>query len=265
MIVATFNANSIRVRLEQVLAWIALHEPDVLALQETKVPDDDFPAEPFRAAGYHVVYRGQKSHAGVALASKLPPEQVSFGLDDGPETDEPRLLAAVVGGLPIINTYVPQGRTTDSPHFLYKLAWLRRLRDYVDRRYRPDSPLLWVGDINVAPEPIDVYDPVRLALSVDYHPEARAALAEVLDWGFVDVFRALHPAEPGHYTYWDYRLRVAYPRNLGWRIDHIFATEPLAARCRRAWIDREARGAQRPSDHTFLVADFDLWHEAPSG
>jgi exodeoxyribonuclease-3 len=238
--VATYNANSIRTRLEQVLEWLGREQADVLCLQETKVQDNDFPAQPFQEAGYHVVFRGQKA------------------FDDGGEPDEPRLIRAVIGGIPVVNTYVPQGRSPDSEHFQYKLAWLARLRLLFERDYAPDEPLLWMGDFNVAPEPVDVHDPKRLEGHVDFHPEARAALERVREWGLIDVFRLHHPDEPGQYTFWDYRVRGALERGLGWRVDHVWATEPLARRSTRAWIDVEARRAERPSDHTFLVAEFGL-------
>jgi len=256
--VATFNANSIRARLGQVLAWLDRETPDILCVQETKVQDPDFPAEPFREAGYHVVFRGQKAHAGVAIISREDPQEVAFGLDDGGEPDEARLIRAVIRGIPVVNTYVPQGRSPDSEHFQYKLEWLARLRAFFDRHYLPDEPLLWLGDFNVATEPIDVHDPKRLKNHVDFHPEARAALERVREWGFVDVFRRHHPDEAGQYTYWDYRARNPVERGIGWRVDHIWATEALARQSTRAWIDVEARLVERPSDHTFLVAEFAL-------
>ncbi len=254
--VATYNANSIRSRLELVLDWLGRETPDILGLQETKVQDKDFPAEPFREAGYHIVFRGQKAYAGVAIISREEPQEVAFGLDDDKEPDEARLIRAVVRGVPVVNTYVPQGRSPDSEHFQYKLEWLARLRAFFERYYSPDEPLLWMGDFNVAPEPIDVYDPKRLKDNVDFHPEARAALERVREWGFVDVFRLHHPDEPGQYTFWDYRVQGVLERGIGWRVDHIWATEPLARKSTGAWIDVEARQAERPSDHTFLVAEF---------
>jgi exodeoxyribonuclease-3 len=256
--VATYNANSIRSRLELVLDWLDREAPDVLCLQETKVQDADFPAIPFEDAGYHVVFRGQKAHAGVAIVSREESQETAFGFDDGGEPDEPRLIRAVIGGIPVVNTYVPQGRSPDSEHFQYKLEWLARLRAFFERHYSPQELLLWMGDFNVAPEPIDVHDPKRLKNHVDFHPEARVALEQVREWGFVDVFRRHHPDEPEQYTFWDYRVRGALERGLGWRVDHIWATEPLALKSTRAWIDVEARRAERPSDHTFLVAEFAL-------
>ena len=256
--VATYNANSIRTRVGQVVEWLGRVGVDVLCIQETKVQDKDFPLEPFQEAGYHVAFRGQKAHGGVAILSRQEPQDVAFGLDDGGEPDEPRLARAVVAGVPVVNTYVPQGRSVDSEQFPYKLEWLARMRAFFERHYAPDAPLVWVGDLNVAPEPIDVHDPKRLKNHVDFHPEARAALERVREWGFVDVFRQHHQDEPGQYTYWDYRVRGALDRGLGWRIDHVWATEPLARRSTGAWIDVEARRAERPSDHTFLVAEFAL-------
>lgn len=268
--VATFNTNSIRARLEQVVDWLGREAPDLLCLQETKVQDKDFPAAAFQEVGYHVVFRGQKAHAGVAMLSREEPQEVAFGFgmpaagsgqapltDAGQgEPDEVRLVRAVISGIPVVNTYVPQGRSPDSPHFLLKLGWFASLQAHFERCHTPQEPLLWMGDFNVAPMPIDVYDPKRHENHVDFHPDARAALEEVREWGFVDVFRLHHPEEPGQYTFWDYRARNAVDRGLGWRLDHIWATEPLARRSIRAWIDVDARRVERPSDHTFLVAEF---------
>jgi exodeoxyribonuclease-3 len=256
--IATFNANSVRSRMPVIQNWLAQEQPDVLCLQETKVQDPDFPVGAFGDVGYHVVFRGQKAHAGVALATLAEPTDVAYGLDDGGPPDEARLIRAIVAGVPVVNTYVPQGQSVESPLFAYKLEWLSRLRNYFARRFSPDAPLLWCGDFNVAPEEIDVHDPKRLKDHVDFHPQARASLERVREWGFVDVFRRHRPAEPGQYTFWDYRVAGALDRNVGWRVDHIWATRPLAERSTRSWIDRDARRAEKPSDHTFLVAEFDL-------
>lgn len=256
--VATYNANSIRARMELLLDWLDREEPDVVGVQETKVQDEDFPAEPIREAGYHVVYRGQKSHAGVAIISSSEPEDVAYGFGDSDEPDEPRLIRARIAGLPVVNTYVPQGRSVDSEHFEYKLEWFDRLRALFDAHYAPDEPLIWMGDFNVAPEPIDIYDPKAKANHVDFHPDARKALDAVKQWGFVDVFRRHHPDEEDQYTYYDYRAKDPIERGVGWRVDHVWATEPLAERSTDSWIDVDARRAERPSDHTFLVAEFDV-------
>ena len=256
--IATYNANSIRARMDLVVDWLQRNSPDALCLQETKVQDKDFPVEPLQQAGYHVVFSGQKAHAGVAIVSREEPQDVVVGFDDGGEPDGPRLIRAVVDGIPVVNTYVPQGRALDSVHFQYKLEWLARMRRLFERYYSPVEPLLWVGDLNVAPEPIDVYAPSRLKDHVDFHPDARAALEKVREWGFVDVFRLHHPDEPNQYTYYDYRARDPVERGTGWRVDHIWATETLAQRSTDSWIDLDARRAERPSDHTLLVAEFAL-------
>lgn len=255
--IATYNANSIRSRITLVQDWLSRERPDVLCLQETKVQDQDFPQGAFTEIGYNIVFRGQKAYSGVAIAALEGPDDVSFGLDSEPR-DEARLIVATVHGVKIVDTYVPQGRSLDSEMFTYKLQWLARLRDYFAHNFSPASPLIWCGDLNVAPEEIDVHNPKRLAKHVDFHPQVREALARVTEWGLVDVFRRHHPDEPGQYTFWDYRVRGALERNLGWRVDHILATPSLAEKSTDAWIDREARAAKRPSDHTFLVAEFNL-------
>jgi exodeoxyribonuclease-3 len=254
--IATFNANSIRVRLPQILAWMERESPDAVCVQETKVQDKDFPRDPIREAGYHVAFAGQKSHAGVAVLSRDELTEVQAGFDDG--TDKPRLLRTTIAGIPVVNSYVPQGRSADSEHFQYKLQWIERIRTWFDRHYRPDEPLIWLGDLNVATEDIDVYNPTGLRGHVDFHPDAQAALEKVRAWGFVDLFRKHHPDEPNHFTYFDYRAKNPIERNIGWRIDHIWATAPLAEKCTTSWIDVDARRADRPSDHTFLVAEFEL-------
>ncbi len=219
--------------------------------------DQDFPREAFTDIGYHICFRGQKAYSGVAIASLEEPTEVLFGLDTEPR-DEARLISVRVRGIQIVNTYVPQGRSLDSEMFPYKLKWFARLRDYFAHNFSPDSPLIWCGDLNVAPEEIDVHNPKRLKNHVDFHPQVCLALARVTEWGLIDVFRRHHPGEIGQYTFWDYRVRDALDRNLGWRVDHIYATQSLAERSVNAWIDREARAAEKPSDHTFLVAEFAL-------
>jgi exodeoxyribonuclease-3 len=256
--VATYNANSIRTRMGLILDWLDRESPDILCVQETKVQDKDFPAEPIQEAGYQVVFKGQKAYAGVAIISRDEPQEVAFGIDDGEQPDEARLIRAVIGGVSVVNTYIPQGRDPESEHFQYKLRWFERLRAFFERHYTPDQLLVWMGDFNVAFEPIDVYDPKRLEGHVCYRPEVREALRRVGEWGFVDVFRRHHPDEPGHYTYYDYRARNPVERGIGWRVDHIWATGSLAEKSADAWIDTEARLAERPSDHTLLIAEFGL-------
>jgi len=254
MKVATFNVNSVRMRLPIILEWLKKNTPDALCLQETKSPDDKFPWKEIEAAGYHVAFRGQKGYNGVAISSRQPAEKVSIGFDED-ESEGPRLIRADVNGVPIVNTYVPQGFSPMSEQFQGKLEWFQRLLDYFGRNFKPTEPLVWVGDFNVAPEPIDVYDPEYLAGHVGFHPDEQAALSEIRDWGFVDVFRKHHP-EPGQYTFFDYQIRNAVKNGIGWRIDHIWATKPLAELTTDSWIDMEPRLMEKPSDHTVLVAEF---------
>jgi exodeoxyribonuclease-3 len=254
--IATFNANSLRVRLPQILNWLEMENPDVLCIQETKVQDEDFPKLTIEEAGYHVVYAGQKSYAGVAILSKAEPNHCVAGFDDG--SDTARLLRIQYSNLHIINTYIPQGRDIESEHYAYKLAWFSRFHELLDAYYRLSDYVVWVGDFNVAPEDIDVYSPDTLRTNPDFHSDAQAALEKVRGWGFIDIYRKHHPDEPEQYTYWDYRMRNALARNAGWRIDHIWASPGLAKASTTAWIDVEARKHERPSDHTFLVAEFNI-------
>lgn len=255
MKIASFNVNSVRSRLPVVLRWLATQKPDVLCLQETKVQDGEFPLDEIRQLGYEAVFRGEKSYNGVAILSSSPFEECFYGFDGKGKDEGSRLIACRVGGIAVVNTYVPQGTSPDSEKFQYKLQWFERLRKFFAKRYDRELPLVWVGDFNVAPEEIDVHSPKKLLGHVGFHPDEHRALARVKEWGFVDVFRR-HRPEPGHYTFWDYRVRDSVTRGLGWRVDHIWATEPLAKRCVDAWIDREPRLGERPSDHTPIVAEF---------
>lgn len=254
--VANFNCNSVRQRIEHIIDWLAANQPDLLALQETKVVDDLFPAEAFEAAGYHVVYRGQKSYNGVAVATRAPVASSDFGLRDGDDDESgPRLAHVVYEGIDVINTYVPQGRDLDSEAFTFKLAWFQRLRAYLDKHCDPAKPVLWLGDLNVAPQPMDVHDSKKVWPHVCHCQEVIDAFQGVVDFGFIDLFRK-HLPDPETFTYWDYRVRGAVDRGVGWRIDHLLATPPLAERSRAAWVDVEARRREKPSDHTFVTVDF---------
>jgi exodeoxyribonuclease-3 len=255
MKIATFNVNSLRKRLPIVLDWLAANKPDVLCLQETKVQDEDFPALALASTGYHLAYRGMKGYNGVATLSRTAPEEVQYGFDDGGEPDAARLLRVVIAGIPIVNTYVPQGYEIDSPKYAYKLAWFGRLRAYFDRHLSSTKPAVWCGDLNVAPRPMDVHSPEKHLKHVCYHEDARKAYAETVAWGFEDVFIKLHPTRR-QYTFWDYRQPSSLEADKGWRIDHILATPPLADRCVKVDVDVEPRRAAEPSDHTFLWADF---------
>ena len=255
MKVTSFNVNSLRARLALVLDWLSEHQPDVLCVQETKVQDIDFPSDAFDKTGYKYVFKGQKSYNGVAIFSKSQISNVKFGFDDEPK-DQSRLIKGEINGIIIVNTYVPQGYLPESEKFEYKLNWFLRLGQYFDKNFKPTEPVLWVGDFNVAPQAIDVYDPEGLLGHVCFHPEVHKALDEIMQWGFVDVFR-MHCKQSGQYTFWDYRLRGSFKHNRGWRLDHIMATEPLAKKSTTCYIDKEPRTADRPSDHTPIVAEFD--------
>jgi len=256
MKVVSFNVNSLRARLPIVVSWLEENQPDVVCLQETKVQDADFPGEVFDEIGYKYAFKGQKSYNGVAIFSKSEIEKVQLGFDDEPE-DQSRLIRVEINGVTVVNTYIPQGYMRGTEQFEYKLWWFERLRGYFEKNFEAGDAVVWVGDFNVAPLAIDVYDPVSLLGHVCYNPEVQAALEKVMEWGFVDVFRK-HCKEGGHYTFWDYRMRNSYKVNAGWRLDHIMATEKPAEKSIRCYIDKEVRARERPSDHAPIVAEFDL-------
>jgi exodeoxyribonuclease-3 len=255
-VVATWNVNSIRARLHALLPWLEKVGPDVVCLQETKVQDPDFPLAPIEEAGYRVVFRGEKAYNGVAILSKAPIENVTCGFADDSPADDARLIIGEAQGITIINTYVPQGRGLDHPMYAYKLAWFKRLRTLLEGRFSPDQPLLWVGDLNVAPTPIDVWDPKRLLGHVCFNPQVTEALEMARSWGFVDVFRK-HCPDPGQYTYYDYRTKDGVSEGKGWRIDHVLASRPLAESSVESWIDLAPRTSERPSDHAPMLARFE--------
>lgn len=256
MKIATWNINSVRRRLPLVLDWLERHRPDALCLQETKCQDHEFPVMDFQAAGYHAAFRGEKSYNGVATLTLAEPERVRYGLREGPDAEDTRMIEVAVNGVTILNTYVPQGYKIGSDKYVFKLEWFARLRRCFQERFDPSQPIVWVGDMNVAPEEIDVYHPDRRVNDVDFHIDARNAFKQAMSWGFTDVFRQLHP-DRVQYTYWDY-FRKAFEHNWGWRIDHIVATLPLAARCRACDVDLEPRKSEGASDHTVLWAEFDV-------
>ena len=210
-----------------------------------------------KATGYQVVFRGEKSYNGVAILSKARPTDVRFGLDDGLPPDETRLVTARFGTLQVVNTYVPQGRAIEHAMYQYKLQWFERLEKWFDRHFTPTTLLVWVGDLNVAPEAKDIHNADQQANHVCYHQAVRQAFERTKAWGFEDVFRKYHP-EGGQYTFFDYRTANAVKRNLGWRVDHILATQPLAAKSLASYIDLAPRLKPRASDHTVLVAEFEV-------
>ena len=257
MRIATYNAASIRARLPAVLEWLAEHEPDILAIQETKVENDKFPISEFEDLGYTGVLNGQKAWNGVATFSRVSATNVQIGFGDELFPNDARIVACDIEGIHVVNTYVPNGSNVGSEKWDYKLKWLERFASFLKERYRPDDKLIWLGDINIAPTPDDVYDSARMLGKVGHHPLEFEALTKTLSLGLVDVFRK-HHAGPGHYTYWDFVIPNSLQRNLGWRIDHIYATPTLAERCTECFVDRGPRAELKPSDHTYLVAEFDV-------
>lgn len=256
MKIATFNANSIRSRIEIIRDWIKAEQPDILCIQETKVQDKEFPADSFSDLGHQVIFKGQKAYNGVAIISRYPFADVRLSLM-GTEDEQARFVSAVIANVHVINIYAPQGVAPGTEKFLYKLGWLRDLLTHIKRNYNQDMPVIMTGDFNVAMESIDVYDPEGMKGEVGFHPDEQAMIKKFIDWGFIDIFR-LHHKEGGQYTFWDYRIPNGFKRNMGWRIDYIFATRPLAQKSADARIDTAPRSREKPSDHTFLVAEFDL-------
>lgn len=256
MRIATFNANSVRSRLDVIFDWLERYRPDVLALQETKVRDEEFPLEAFRKRGFHTVFRGEKSYNGVALVSRVRPDFVQFGFDQPPR-DDTRFAYAIFGTLHLVNTYVPQGREITNEMYAYKLKWFDRLQRFFERKFKSQNLFVWVGDLNVAAEPLDVHNPDLYEHHVCYHADVRAAFARCRAFGFHDVVREKHPTER-LYSFFDYRTPRAVERNIGWRLDYILTSEFLAKHCATAEIDLEPRRRRKSSDHTFVWADFDI-------
>ncbi|HUT56271.1 MAG TPA: exodeoxyribonuclease III [Phycisphaerae bacterium] len=256
MLIATFNCNSIRQRLEAVLKWLAEHKPDALALQETKCRDEQFPAEAIREAGWHVAFRGEKSYNGVAVITRDEPDEVSFGLGDDDGASQTRFAHVRLGGVHLLNAYAPQGRQIGAEPFVFKLEWFVRLREYLGRHFDPArSKVVLVGDLNIAPTPADVYDSKAVWPHVCHCQQVVDAYEGLIDWGLVDVFRKHIPGE-GAFTFWDYRMPRAVERNTGWRLDHVLATGPLAQTSTDCFVDLAPRTADKPSDHTFVAATF---------
>lgn len=258
MKIATFNANSIRVRLPIILDWLEANQPDILAVQETKVEDALFPQAEIQNAGWHVEFHGQRSRNGVALISRIAPSQVRNDFEgDSDWQPDCRLISARYGDLWVLNTYVPNGASTGTPPFQYKLDWLDRFSLYVLEQFQPSQPVIWLGDINIAPQPIDVFDSRRVYGKVGHHPNEFRALERCVFWGWQDLFRKLHP-EARQFTFWDYRMPKTFERNLGWRIDHIYASPALAPKCSACVVDEEPRAREKPSDHTFVWAELEV-------
>ena len=246
MKVATWNVNSLAVRLPQVLDWLAQHQPDALCLQETKLTDEKFPHAEFTAAGYAAQWFGQKTYNGVAWLTHTPAIDVVKNI---PGFDDPqaRVIAATVADVRLVGVYIPNGQDVDSDKFVYKLRWLTALRDWLEQEIARHPSLVLVGDYNIAPEDRDVHDPVTWAGQVLCTPEERAHFRGLLSLGLHDAFR-LFEQPPKSWSWWDYR-NLAFRKNQGLRIDHILISDALKSRVSACAIDKLPRKNERPSDH----------------
>ena len=252
MKIATWNVNSLAVRLPQLLDWLALHQPDALCLQETKLSDDKFPHAAISAAGYQVQWFGQKTYNGVALISKLPATEIVRNIP-GHDDPQARVIAGTVGGVRIVGVYIPNGQSVESEKFPYKLAWLGALRDWIAQEQAVHPRLALLGDYNIAPEDRDVHDPVAWAGQVLCTPEERAHFKGLIALGLHDAFR-LFEQPPKQYSWWDYRM-LAFRKNQGLRIDHILVSEALRPRVTSCLIDKLTRKNERPSDHAPVIVE----------
>jgi exodeoxyribonuclease-3 len=255
MKLATWNVNSLAVRLPQVLDWLAANPVDALVLQETKLTDDKFPRAEIEAAGYAVQFHGQKTYNGVALLSRTPAEAVVKNIP-GHDDQQARVIAATVDGVRVIGTYFPNGQAPDSDKFVYKMRWQDALHDWVRDELASHEAVALMGDFNVAPEDRDVYDPIAWAGQIHCTPEERAQFRRLLDLGMVDAFR-LFEQPPKSWSWWDYR-NLAFRRNQGLRIDHILLSAALRPKVRACAIDKAPRKNERPSDHAPVWVDVDL-------
>ena len=255
MKVATWNVNSLRVRLEHVVQWLESAQPDVLGLQETKLTDDKFPVDAFREIGYEAEFSGQPTYNGVAVLSREPVTDVCTDLDGFPDSER-RVLGVTVGGVRVFNLYVPNGRSVESDKYQYKLRWLSALQAQINDELTRHDRLIAIGDFNIAPEDRDVHDPKAWEGKVLCSPPEREALAAILSTGLEDTFR-LFEQEEKSFSWWDYRAG-AFRRNMGLRIDLILASGEMSANCSSCSIDVEPRRLERPSDHTPVIAEFQV-------
>ncbi|WP_395373541.1 exodeoxyribonuclease III [Marinicella sp. W31] len=254
MKIASWNVNSLKVRLQHVLQWLEQEQPDVLALQETKTEDSQFPLEAFTESGWEVVFSGQKTYNGVAIIAKSLPQDV---VTDIPDLDDPqrRIQAATVDDVRIINLYVVNGEAPGSEKFAYKMDWLQKVTAFIESQIETYGDVVVLGDFNIAPDERDVHDPVKWKDKILCTNEERNCLNEILDLGLQDTFRLMHD-DADHFSWWDYRMN-GFVRGYGLRIDLVLATEELSETLAAAWIDKTPRGWERPSDHTPVIAEFD--------
>lgn len=252
MKIASWNVNSLNVRLPQLCEWLRLRSPDVVALQETKLEDHKFPDSELAELGYRSVFAGQKTYNGVAILSRSPASEVQVGIP-GFADEQKRVIAATIDGVRVVDLYVVNGKAVGDEKYDYKLAWLAAVRDWLALEIARHPQLVVLGDFNIAPEDRDVHDPAAWRDQILCSEPERAALRRLLDLGLHDSFR-LHHDEAGQFSWWDYRA-AGFRRNLGLRIDLVLLSEALKARCRHAEIDREPRTWERPSDHTPVLVE----------
>jgi exodeoxyribonuclease-3 len=251
---ATWNVNSLKVRLPRVEEWLADVQPDVVCMQETKIADDAFPALTFGALGYEAAHYGQGQWNGVAILSKVGISDVVSNFADGEDADpDARIISARCGGILVTSVYVPNGRSLDNDHYQYKLRWLARLRRHVAALATPDQAVVVAGDFNIAPTDADVYDPSKFVDATHTSPAERALLAELCEWGMVDLFRRQY-GDDKIYSWWDYRAGD-FHQGRGLRIDLVLGSTPVAERLVWSVIDRNARKGQSPSDHAPVIVD----------
>jgi exodeoxyribonuclease-3 len=254
MRIASWNINSLRKRQDRLFAWLETTKPDIVCLQETKCPDEQFPVLALQAAGYHSAYHGEKSYNGVAVLSKAALHDVRVSLCDEVVDPQARVIAATIDGVRVYSVYAPNGQAVGSPAYEYKLKWYTRLRDCLLKE--KNKELAVCGDFNVAPEDIDTHDPDLWRGAIMCSEGERGAFADLCKVGLRDTLR-LHHKEGGLFSWWDYRM-LSFPKNRGLRIDAILASEALAAKCGAAGIDREMRKGKEPSDHAPVWAEFEV-------
>jgi len=264
LLIATWNVNSIRTRLSQIIDWINQVNPDILSLQETKVIDKSFPVEPFEKLGYSVEVYGQKSYNGVAIISKIKAENIKKGFYDYSNShqnievfqNQKRLISADINGIKIINVYVPNGSSLESDKFEYKINWLNSLASFLDEQEKKGELICLMGDFNIAPSNLDIHDPKKYEGGIMASEIERKALNNVLKGRLIDSFR-IFEKNTGHWSWWDYRNK-AYELNKGWRIDHIYISKELSPKLKSCVIDSLPRGNLRPSDHAPVMINLDM-------
>jgi len=256
MKIATWNVNSINVRMPQLLGWLDAAEPDVVCFQETKAVDENFPLAALRDAGYGAAFMGQKSYNGVAIISKFPIEDVQKNFPDDDDEAPKRLIAATIKGVRIVNTYIPNGTQLGTDKFAFKLDWLQRLRRFFDETCEVNKNVLLCGDFNVAVDELDVWNVPHWTGKLHFTKPERAAMHYVKQWGFVDLFRKIN-GNVQEFSWWDYR-EGAWQKNHGLRIDHIWTSPPLADKCTGCRIDKSPRTLEKPSDHAPVIAEFSM-------